>query len=102
VLKVPELRVSALKAPSVNALPNVQTPPTPLHVTLPFIVVPFVVKVREDAVAVKLRVPVALQTVPATKDNDPLIINVPVLVNVTVPAETVRSRQVNVPVNVTV
>jgi hypothetical protein len=46
--------------------------------------------------------PVALQTVPANKDIEPLIANVPVLLNVTVPADTVKSRHVKAPVNVTV
>jgi hypothetical protein len=47
-------------------------------------------------------VPVAFHTVAATKDIEPLIAMVPVLVKVTVPAETVRLKQVNAPVKVTV
>jgi hypothetical protein len=41
--------------------------------------------------------PVALHTVAETSDIDPATFNVPVLVKVTVPADTVKSRQVRVP-----
>jgi hypothetical protein len=40
--------------------------------------------------------------VPTSKVIEPLIANVPVLAKVTVPAETVMSKQVNAPVMVTV
>ena len=53
-------------------------------------------------VALKVIVPVALQIVPVTSDMLPEIASVPVLVNVTVPAETVISRHVSAPVIVTV
>ena len=47
-------------------------------------------------------VPVALQTVAATNDMEPLTAIVPVLEKVTVPADTVMLKQVNAPVKVTV
>ena len=49
-------------------------------------------------------VPVLLHTVPASKDIDPLIASVGLVpvANVTVPADTVISRQVKAPVIVTV
>lgn len=53
-------------------------------------------------VELKVIVPVAFQTVAATNDIEPLIAMVPVLVKVTVPADTVRLKQVNAPVKVTV
>jgi hypothetical protein len=53
-------------------------------------------------VALKVKVPVADQTVVAVNDILPDTAIVPVLVKVTVPADTVISKQVNAPVNVTV
>jgi hypothetical protein len=92
-----------------KALPNVQPPPTPLNVIdpvekAPVIAVPLVVIVFPVVVALNVTGPVALQTVPAISDIEPLMANVgdvPVA-NVTVPADTVISRQVNAPVQVTV
>jgi hypothetical protein len=88
----------------VKALPSVQPPPTPLKVTEAEMLVPFVVTVFPVVVALKVTVPVADQTVPDTKDMEPLIANVGLVpvANVTVPAETVMSKQVNAPVHVTV
>ena len=88
----------------VSALPSVHRPPTPLNVTKAEIVTPFVVIVFPVVVALNVTVPVALHTAPAISDIDPLTANVgPVPVaNVTVPADTVMSRQVNAPVIVTV
>lgn len=104
VLKVPwtTLRLAAL--PSVRALPRVHPPPAPWKVTPPVSVVPLVVTVLPVVVALNVIVPLALHTVPAAKDMEPLIANVgdvPVA-NVTVPADTVMSKQVNAPVQVTV
>jgi hypothetical protein len=69
----------------------------------PPIVVPFVVIVF-DVVALKVIVPVEFQIVPATRDIDPLIASVGVVPveNVTVPADTVISKQARAPVIVTV
>ena len=53
-------------------------------------------------VALNVIKPVAFQTVAATKDIEPLIVGVPLPENVTVPADTVISKQVNAPVSVTV
>ena len=86
----------------VNALPNVHSPPKPLNVIAPDMVVPFVVIVFPVVVALNVIRPVPLQTVPVTKDTLPDIVGVPVLVNVTVPEDTVKSRQVIAPVIVTV
>jgi hypothetical protein len=88
----------------VKALPSVQPPPIPLNATTPLIVVPFVVTVFPVVVALNVIVPVVGQRVPAISDIDPLIANVGVVpsANVTVPADTVISRQVNAPVQVTV
>ena len=102
VLNVPLLTVMA--ALVVNALPSVHAPPTPLNVTAPVSVVPFVVTVLPVVVALNVVVPVLLQTVPATKDMEPVTARVgPVPVaKVTVPAETVMSRHSRAPVIVTV
>jgi len=63
------------------------------------IVTVFVVTV---GLPVNVIVPVAFQTVVETKDIDPATVNAPVLVKVTVPADTVMSRQLRVPLIVTV
>jgi hypothetical protein len=77
-----------------NALPSVQPPPAPLKTTLPERAVPFVVTVLPVVVALNVIAPVALQTVPAISDIDPLIVTpVGVPAKVTVPADTVKSRQ---------
>jgi hypothetical protein len=66
------------------------------------ILTPLVVIVFVPDVAAKVIVPVALHTVAETKDNEPLMARVPVLEKVTVPADTVKFRQVSAPVKVTV
>jgi hypothetical protein len=101
-LNVPLFTAIELVNPVVSADPNVHAPPTPLKVSEPLRVVPLVVTVLPVVVALNVIAPVELHTVPANKDIDPLIVGVPVLLNVTVPAETVKSRQVSAPVNVTV
>jgi hypothetical protein len=66
--------------------------------------VPFVVTVLPVVVAVNVFDPVLLHTVPATSVIEPRISSdgdVPVA-NVTVPADTVMSRQAKAPVMVTV
>jgi hypothetical protein len=73
-------------------------PPAALYVTDGIVTV-FVVTV---GLPVNVIVPVALQTVAETKDIDPAMFNTPVPVKVTVPADTVMSRQLPVPVRVTV
>jgi len=102
VLNVPAVTVNVLLV--VNALPSVHPPPTPLNVTAPAIDTPFVVTVLPVVVALNVMVPVLLHTVPASKDIDPLIASVGLVpvANVTVPADTVISRQVKAPVIVTV
>jgi hypothetical protein len=67
-------------------------------------VVPLVVIVFPVVVALNVIAPPELHTVPASKDIEPLIANVGAVpvANVTVPADTVISRQVNAPVQVTV
>ena len=102
VSKVPAVIVR--KPDTVKALPSVQPPPTPLNVTAPESVTPLVVTVLPVLVDVNVIAPVELHTVPASKDIDPRtssVGDVPVA-NVTVPAETVMSRQAKAPVMVTV
>jgi hypothetical protein len=53
-------------------------------------------------VPVKVIRPVALQTVPVDNEKFPETVSVPVLVNVTVPAETVKLMRDRLPVQVTV
>lgn len=86
-----------------NALPKVH-PPVPKNVIWPLMVVPLVVTVLPVVVALNVIATVELHTVPASSDIDPLIASVGVVpvANVTVPADTVMSRQVNAPVIVTV
>ena len=87
-----------------KALPSVQPPPTPLKVTDAGIVTPLVVTVLPVVVELNVTSPVLLHTVPANSDIEPRMFSVgdvPVA-NVTVPADTVMSRQVKPPVMVTV
>jgi hypothetical protein len=65
---------------------------------------PFVVIVFPVAVALNVIAPVELQTVAATSDMEPLMASVGLVpvANVTVPADTVMSRQSRAPVIVTV
>ena len=100
----PFVTVIAFVLDNVNALPNVHPPPTPLNTIKVLMVTPLVVMVFPVVVALNVMAPVELHTVPATKDIEPLIANVGVVpdANVTVPADTVISRQVNAPVQVTV
>ena len=87
----------------VKLLPNVQAPPEPLKVTVPaFIVILLVVIVLPVAVELKVKVPVADHTVEELNVILPATKRLPVLVNVTVPADTVISKQFKVPVIVTV
>ena len=88
----------------VKAPPSVHSPPAPLKVTAPEIVTPLVVTVLPVLVDENVIVPVLLHTVPANKDMEPRTFSVgdvPVA-NVTVPADTVMSRQAKAPVMVTV
>jgi len=99
---VPAVKVNELLV--VKALPNVHAPPTPLKFTWPVIVTPFVVTVLPVLVDVNVIVAPVLHTVPASRDIEPRISSVgevPVA-NVTVPADTVMSRQAKAPVMVTV
>jgi hypothetical protein len=98
----PAVRVVVLVTPNINALPNVQSPPAPFNIKLQLMVIPLVVIVLPVVVALKVKVPVADQTVVAVNDILPDTAIVPVLVKVTVPADTVISKQVSAPVNVTV
>jgi hypothetical protein len=54
------------------------------------------------AVPLKVMRPVAFQTVPVDNEKLPLTVSVPVLVNVTVPADTVKLMRDKLPVQVTV
>jgi hypothetical protein len=87
----------------VNALPKVHAPPTPLKNADPSETL-LVVTVLPVVVDENVIVAVELHTVPATSDMEPRTFNVgdvPVA-NVTVPADTVMSRQAKAPVMVTV
>jgi hypothetical protein len=101
VLNVPELVNTPLQ---VIADPRVQPPPTPPKEMFMFpSVTLFVVIVLPVVVALKNKDPVLGQTVSATNDIDPYILIVDVLPeNVTVPADTVMSRQLKEIVSVTV
>jgi hypothetical protein len=104
ILKFP---VSTAPLVSVNVvtlkfLPNVQPPPTPLNVVEQDIVAVGGVNVLPVVVALNVIVPLAFHIAPVTKVIDPLTARVPVLVNETVPAELVKSKQVSAPVSVTV
>ena len=100
---VPFVSVVVAERLNVNVLPNIQLPPTPLNVTeVDDIVVPLVVIVLPVVVALNVIAPVAFQNVPATSDILPDTASVPVLLKVTVPADTVISKQSNAPVIVTV
>jgi hypothetical protein len=101
ISNVPLVTVAVCDAANVSAVRSCHVPPTPLNIMVAEIVTAFVVMVFA-VVALKVIVPVALQIVPVTRDMLPEIANVPVLVNVTVPAETVISRHVSAPVIVTV
>jgi len=98
---VPLYKVAVVVTPIVRLLLKVHVPPTPIKVIPEFIVTPLVLIVWL-VVALKVMVPVALHNVPVNNDIEPLTVNVPVLVKVTVPADTVIFKQVNEPVNVTV
>jgi hypothetical protein len=86
----------------VNADPKVQPPPTPSKATPAAIDTLLVVIVLPVVVELKVMRPVALQTVPGIIRKLPDTARVPVDVNVTVPADTVKLRQVSAPVSVTV
>ena len=95
--------------PTVSALPSVHPPPAPLKVTVPpenapVRTVPLVVIVLPVVVELNVMGPVLLHTVPAINDIEPRTSSVGVVpvANVTVPADTVMSRQANAPVMVTV
>jgi hypothetical protein len=102
VLKVPAVTVIPSIAVVVSALLNVQAPPAPLNVKGAANETPFVVRVFPVVVALNVIRPVAVHNVPANSVIEPLTARVPVLENVTVPADTVKSRHSNAPVNVTV
>ena len=101
---VPLVNVVVLVADVVNALPNVHAPPDPLNVTAPLKTTPLVVTVLPVVVALNVVVPVLFHTVPATSDilPDTASVGAEPVAKVTVPADTVISKQVNAPVFVTV
>ena len=89
----------------MKLLPSVHSPPTPLN-TIGALVraTALVVIVFPVVVALKVIVPLEVHTVPASSDIEPRTFSVgdvPVA-NVTVPADTVMSRQAKAPVMVTV
>jgi hypothetical protein len=102
VLSVPAVNVNVF---AVKLLPSVHSPPTPLNTIGAFVrATVLVVIVFPVVVALKVIVPLELQTVPANSDIEPRTFrvgDVPVA-NVTVPAETVMSRHAKAPVIVTV
>ena len=100
--KVPVVTLRVLAV--VKALPSVQPPPTPLKIIWPVIVTPFVVTVLPVPVDVNVIDELELHTVPANSVIDPRTSSVGVVpvANVTVPADTVMSRQAKAPVMVTV
>jgi hypothetical protein len=98
--RVPAVSVSVRVDATVSASSNCQDPPTPLKDVFPRTVA-LVVTVLA-VVATRLRVPVLLHTVPDRRDRLPFTLVLPVPAKVTVPAETVKSRQFPVPVLVTV
>jgi hypothetical protein len=105
VSNVPAVKIK-IEVETLNALPRVQPPPTPLKVinASGAMATPFVVIVRPVDVDVNVILPVELHTVPANSDMEPRTFSVgdvPVA-NVTVPADTVMSRQAKAPVIVTV
>jgi len=101
---VPAEIIKAALLVVVNALPSVHPPPAPLNVTAPEIVTPLVVIVLPVVVDENVIAPVEFHTVPANKDIEPRTSSVGVVpvANVTVPADTVISRQAKAPVMVTV
>jgi len=98
----PFSRLNGVALDDVNADPKVQAPPTPLKTMPAAIVTLLVVIVLPAVVELKVIRPVALQTVPGIIKKLPDTARVPVDVNVTVPADTVKLRQVSAPVSVTV
>lgn len=111
VFSVPCVTAIGVEAapPTVRALPSVHPPPAPLKVTAPpenapVRTVPLVVIVLPVVVELNVMGPVLLHTVPVTNDMEPRISidGVVPVANVTVPADTVMSRQVKPPVIVTV
>jgi len=98
----PFSRLNGVVLDDVNADPKVQAPPTPLKTMPAAIDTLLVVIVLPVVVELKVMRPVALQTVPAIIRKLPDTVRVPVDVNVTVPADTVKLRQVSAPVSVTV
>ena len=100
----PFVSVTVLVADVVKALPNVHAPATPLNVTEPPKATPLVVTVLPVVVALNVVVPVLFHTVPASSDilPDTASVGAEPVAKVTVPADTVISKQVNAPVIVTV
>jgi hypothetical protein len=101
---VPAEIIKAALLVVVNALPSVHPPPIPLNLICAENVTPLVVIVRPVVVELNVIVPEELHTVPASSNMEPRISSVgdvPVA-NVTVPADTVMSRQAKAPVMVTV
>jgi hypothetical protein len=96
------VNVTVRVAPVVNALKSCHEPPTPSKVIGQLNVVPLEVIVFA-VVAVNVSAPVADHVgVTLVIDTDPAMLIVPVLENVTAPAETLKSRQFRAPVKVTV
>jgi hypothetical protein len=87
----------------VKELPSVHPPPAPLKVTELVMVRPFVVIVLPVEVLEKINPPVMPAMEPAAiRDKLPAIVINPAPENVTVPADTVQSRQLAVVAAVTV
>jgi hypothetical protein len=88
----------------VKELPSVQAPPTPLKVNEDINETPLVVIVLPVLVEVNVTAALVFHTVPATSDIEPAMVKVGDVpcIKVTVPAETVISRQFSAPVIVTV
>jgi hypothetical protein len=89
---VPAVSVTVLLDAIFNESCKAQLPPAPLNVQLFRNVTRFVVIVWA-VVALKVNVPVLLNTVPAIVEKLPDIVGLPVPANVTLPAETVKLLQ---------
>lgn len=86
-----------------NALPSVQVPPTPLNVGAP--IATLLVVIVFDVVALKVVPKLDAQELTVPDENDILpeiVIDEEDSANATTPRETVKSRQANAPVQVTV
>lgn len=100
-LSVPAVSVTSLLEATVKASCKTHEPPVPLNVNGLEYETPFDVTVCE-VVALSVIVPMLLNVFPEATDQLPETVIVPLLVKVMLLAETVKLKQVNAPVKVTV